>query len=64
MSLDLYNVRGEKVRSLLNSKQSSGSHKIKFEPKDDQGNKLFPGVYFYILKNKDTSIQKKLMVCD
>lgn len=64
ISLDLYTVTGKKVRSLLKSYLNNGLHKVKFKALDDQGNKLLPGVYFYVLKNKDISIQKKLMVCD
>jgi len=45
--LDVYNVKGQKVRSLLNEAQSRGRHSIVFEALDEYSKSLSSGIYFY-----------------
>jgi flagellar hook assembly protein FlgD len=47
VQVDVYNVKGQKVHSLLNEVKNSGRHSIAFEARDDSGRALSSGVYFY-----------------
>ena len=61
--LDVYNVRGQKVRSLLNEAKDSGSHSIVFVARDDNGVPLSSGVYFYrFMAGKYNATRKMLLM--
>lgn len=57
VKLVVYNVLGQKVKTLKDEYMAAGKHSIKF---DAQG--LASGVYFYSLKAGDFNVTKKLMV--
>jgi len=44
--LDVYNSRGQKVRTLVNETLPIGQHDIVFDGTDDNGRSLASGVYF------------------
>ncbi len=53
--LAVYNLRGQKVRVLLNSSLDKGRHELVWDGLDDQGRPLSPGIYFCRLTTeKDT----------
>lgn len=62
VSIDIYNVTGEKVKTLINGIEKAGSHSIEWNGTDNFGNKLPTGVYFYRLNAKDFSETKKLII--
>ena len=45
VSLKIYNIKGELVRTLLEGKQASGIHSIPWDGKDNQGNNVSSGCY-------------------
>ncbi len=47
VSLAVYNVRGQLVRSLVNEVIPTGIHEIVWNGKDNDGNSIASGVYFY-----------------
>jgi hypothetical protein len=44
--IDIYDVVGRKVRTLVNERKEAGEHRISWDGKDDWGNRLSSGVYF------------------
>lgn len=50
VSLKIYNVKGQLVKTLVNKKLNQGSHKITWNGKADSGKSVGSGVYFYRLK--------------
>ena len=62
VSLDVYNVKGQKVKSLLNAKQTSGEHSVVWNGKDDSGKNLTSGVYFYKLQSGNYVSTKKMLL--
>ncbi|MDD4309130.1 MAG: T9SS type A sorting domain-containing protein [Candidatus Cloacimonetes bacterium] len=46
-TLEIYNLKGQKVRQLLNSTLPSGSHKAVWDGINDLGNPVSSGIYFY-----------------
>ena len=51
--LAIYNLRGQKVRSLLDSRLGTGRHEIAWDGLDQSGRAVSPGIYFCRLKTGD-----------
>ena len=51
--LEIYNSKGQKVRTLIDENQSAGYHNITWNGKDDNGRATSSGIYFYKLKTGD-----------
>jgi len=56
--LDLYNLKGQRVKSIMRAEQSAGSHQITLSATDDQGRDLASGVYLLRLKGRGTSLKR------
>jgi hypothetical protein len=50
VSAIVYNVRGQKIKSLINGNQSEGTNFVSWDGRDDQGQKVSQGVYFMRLQ--------------
>lgn len=50
VSLVIYNILGEKVKILANGEMDAGTHSIHWNGRDEAGNSVASGVYFYRLK--------------
>ena len=50
VSLKIYDVRGNKLRTLVDKFQNSGNYEVVWNGKDDSGNSVDSGVYFCQLK--------------
>lgn len=63
VELAIYNLSGEKIRSLENSEKGAGNYSVIWKGKDDFGNLVSSGVYFYQLKvDGEFLITKKLLL--
>ena len=60
--LQVYNLRGQLVRSLVNEHKTGGSHKVVWDGKDDNGNTVPSGLYFYRLDAGKYSQTRKMML--
>jgi spore coat protein A len=61
VELSVYNLAGQKVRTIANSVYGAGEHVVGWDGKDALGNSVSSGVYFYKL-NTGVSTQVKKMV--
>jgi hypothetical protein len=61
VAIDIYNILGQKVRTLCDGLQSGGSHSIYWNGRDDYDNDVPSGIYFYQLKSADQIISKKML---
>jgi len=50
VSLIIYNILGEKVKTLANGEMDAGTHSIHWNGRDEAGSSVASGVYFYRLK--------------
>jgi hypothetical protein len=48
--LTIYNILGQKVKTLVNQKQSPGSYTVEWDGKDEAGKVVSSGVYLYWLR--------------
>ena len=63
VSLEIYNLKGQKVKTLLNGKiNPTGQHDVKWNGKDSNGNPLSSGVYFYKLITPDYTKTAKMVL--
>ncbi len=62
VALDIYNIRGQLVKSLQSGFVTKGLHSVIWEGKDTAGNSCASGVYLYKMTTNDTSITHKMML--
>jgi len=62
VQLTIYNLRGQKVRHLVNGDVTSGTHSVMWKGKDDNGKQVGSGLYFYKLKTGGKEISKKMLL--
>ena len=59
--IDIYNVRGQLVKTLLNDRFPIGKHSVEWNGTDDNGKSVSSGVYFYQMRVGDF-VQSRRMV--
>jgi hypothetical protein len=62
VTLKIFNVKGQIVKSLAEGYYDSGTHTIQWNGDDNTGNKAASGIYFYRLQSTDKSIVKKALM--
>ena len=62
VTLNIYNIKGQKVKALVNDVKVPGNYSIKWNGIDDNGNKVSSGMYLYKLETKDYSSTKKMIM--
>jgi len=50
VELTIYNILGQKVKTLVNQYQFAGHNTVRWNSKDDRGNEVGSGVYFCMIK--------------
>jgi hypothetical protein len=60
--LTIYDAQGKRVVELLNENMSYGKHEIHWDGRNDQGNPVSTGVYFYRFQADKKVVTKKLTV--
>ncbi|HVO76710.1 MAG TPA: FlgD immunoglobulin-like domain containing protein [Candidatus Bathyarchaeia archaeon] len=61
-TLVIYDVKGSRVRTLVDEAQPVGRHAVRWDGKNDNGVQVGSGVYYYRLKAGKDIITKKLVV--
>ncbi|MCD4830098.1 MAG: T9SS type A sorting domain-containing protein [Candidatus Cloacimonetes bacterium] len=62
VKLTIYNIRGQRVVSLLEDTLPSGFHEVVWNGKDATGRTVSSGVYFYRLETGDRTLTKKMLL--
>jgi flagellar hook assembly protein FlgD len=62
VSLRIYDVSGQLVKTLLDSPMEAGTHQAVWNGLDEQGRAVSSGVYFYQLQGETENTTKKLVV--
>jgi hypothetical protein len=60
VTLSVYNTLGQKVRTLIHKTVTSGSHAVTWDGRDDNGQLVSSGVYFYKLRSGSINITKRM----
>ncbi len=62
VSLAIYNTLGQKVRTLVNNSVLPGSHVAKWNGRNDLGNSVPSGIYFYRLETGSKTMTKRMVL--
>jgi len=60
--LDIFNIKGEIVKTLINSQLSAGNHHATWNGYDSLGKPVSSGVYFYKMETPEYSSVKKMIL--
>ncbi|MFQ5640807.1 MAG: FlgD immunoglobulin-like domain containing protein, partial [bacterium] len=62
VTLSIYNLLGQAVRTLVNKNQTAGSYSIVWDGNNNAGELAISGVYFYKLKVGESFLVTRKMV--
>ncbi len=62
VSLDVFNILGQRVRTLLDQAMPAGFHRVVFDGRSSSGDELSTGVYLYRLKTDDNVASRKMIL--
>ncbi|MCK5052522.1 MAG: T9SS type A sorting domain-containing protein [Candidatus Cloacimonetes bacterium] len=62
VTLEIYNLKGHKVKSLVNVHQSVGQHSVVWNGTDENNKSVSSGVYFYKLRSGRYTSTKKMIL--
>ena len=62
VTLDIFNVRGQKVKTLVKGHQDAGQHNVVWNGKDDDNHSVSSGIYLYKMKSGRYTSSKKMIL--
>lgn len=62
VTLTIYNILGQKVKTLVKERQSAGSKTVSWDGKDEKNKDLASGIYFYQLKAGEVTQTKRMVL--
>lgn len=62
VQMNIYNTRGQKVRTLHRGELSKGAHSLSWDATDDAGRTLASGLYFYRLESDGRAQTRKMLL--
>jgi len=60
--LEIYNILGQKVRTLVDELRKPGRHRVSWDGRDDHGNALPSGLYWYRLQTRDFVATRRMVL--
>lgn len=61
VKIEIFNVRGQRIKTLVSEKMQSGFHNVLWDGKDNHNNRISKGMYFYRIAT-DTLMQTRKML--
>ena len=62
VSIDIFNIKGEKVKTLVQADFEAQVHQVVWNGENDQGVPVSSGVYFYEMNTSDYTCVKKMIL--
>jgi hypothetical protein len=62
VSLEIYNIMGQRVATLVDEYRESGAHSVTWDGRDTDGKPASSGIYFYRLRSGSFNETKKMML--
>jgi flagellar hook assembly protein FlgD len=62
VKLEIYNLKGQRVKTLINTNQEAGYHSVIWNGTDTNNRNVASGVYFYRLSNPTKTISKRMLL--
>lgn len=60
--LQIFNSNGQMVKTLINAELAPGLHNITWNGRDQQGQRMSSGLYFYLLKTEFGNLTRKMLL--
>ncbi|MBD3258615.1 T9SS type A sorting domain-containing protein [candidate division GN15 bacterium] len=61
VKLDIFNILGRHVKTLVDGHESAGEHRIEWDATDDRGRRVATGIYLYRLQVDDAAKTRKML---
>jgi len=62
VTIEIFNLKGQKVKTLINEELQAGSHTVVWSGKDTKGKDVSSGVYLYKMRTKDYTSTRKMIL--
>jgi hypothetical protein len=62
VTLKIYNIKGQKVKTLISDQLTAGEHSVVWNGKDSNNKPVSSGIYFYKLTAGKESVMKKMLL--
>ena len=62
VTLEINNIKGQKVKTLVNEKMDAGTHHVMWDGKNENGKSVTSGIYFYKLKTQTITETRKMLL--
>jgi HYDIN/CFA65/VesB-like, Ig-like domain/FlgD Ig-like domain len=62
VSINIYNMKGQKIKSLVSEEMGANYHHVVWDGKDKSGKSAASGIYFYRMKAGDYDKVKKMLI--
>lgn len=61
VSVEIFNIRGQKIKTLINEKKGAGRHSIIWDGTDGKGANVSSGIYFYLMKTDSYENARRML---
>ena len=62
VKIEIYNIKGQKIITLANSKYRTGCHQVIWNGNDENNKSVGSGVYFYNIQTANNAMMKKCLL--
>jgi len=62
IELSVYNLKGQKVCTLISETMSNGKHSVSWDGRNSKGKQAGSGIYFYQLKTETETLNRKMIL--
>jgi flagellar hook assembly protein FlgD len=62
IKLDIFNINGQLIKNLISSTLNTGTHKVEWDSKDNNGKNVKSGIYLYRLTADEFVITKNMVL--
>lgn len=62
VKLSIYNIKGQKIKTMINNKLVKGNHSVIWNGTNDKNQAVSSGIYFYSIETDDLTITKKMIL--
>lgn len=62
VDLSIYNIMGQKIKTLTKGKREAGVYREYWDRRDERGNRVSAGIYFYRLQTENFSLIRKMVL--
>ncbi|MDZ4181941.1 MAG: carboxypeptidase regulatory-like domain-containing protein [Candidatus Cloacimonadaceae bacterium] len=62
VKIEIYNLKGQHVKTLVDDNRAPGSHRVIWNGRDDRGNAVSSGIYFYTMSTPQYQSRRKMIL--